>query len=238
MAQAQFGRPGMGGPPPGPGLSGTTAKLFGDNTSFSATLEMQTSGGGDSGPMAMPGKIYFDQGKSRFEMEMSQLRGGKMSPQAAAQMKSIGMDQMIMISRPDKKVGYQVYPGMQGYVENALPEGEKAGSASDYKIELTEQGKETVDGHSCVKNKAVVTDKQGQTHESLIWNATDLKNFPIRIEHNEDGTKVTMLFRDVQLSKPAADLFEPPTGMTKYSSMQAMMQQVMMRRFGAGRPGQ
>jgi hypothetical protein len=63
-----------------------------------------------------------------------------------------------------------------------------------------------------------------------------LKKFPIKIEHVEDKTKVTMLFREVSLSKPAADLFEPPSGSTKYDSMQSIIQQVMMKRFGGGKP--
>jgi len=239
--QAQPGRPGgmgMGGPPPGPGLSGSTAKLFGDNTSFSANLELQSAGGQSSETMTMPGKICFDQGKSRFEMDMSQIKGGMMSPQAAMQMKGIGMDKTIVISRPDKKVAYQIYPGMQAYLETQLPEQEAAAPSSDFKVEVTELGKETVDGHECVKNKTVVTDKEGNKHESFVWNATDLKKFPVRIEQSEGGHKTTMLFRDVSFSKPAADLFEPPSDATKYDSMQSMMQQSMMKRFGSGRPPQ
>jgi hypothetical protein len=231
---AQVGRPGMGSPPPGPGLSGSTAKLFGDNSAFSANLEMQTTSGAES--MRMPGKMFFDQGKSRFEMDLTQLKGSKMSPETAAQIKGIGMDKTIMISRPDKKMGYQVYPGMQAYIESPLPVQETAaGQASDFKLELTELGKETVDGHPCIKNKAIVTDKDGNKQESLVWNATDLKNFPVKIEHNEDSTKVTMLFHDVNLSKPAADAFDPPADATKYDSMQAMMQQLLMKRLGGGR---
>jgi hypothetical protein len=196
---------------------------------------MQTSGGGAEA-MTMPGKIFFDQGKSRFEMDLSQLKGAKMPPEAAAQIKSMGLDKTIMISRPDKKVGYQIYPGMQAYVESPLPEQEGASPSSDFKVEVTEIGKESVDGHPCIKNKTVVTDKEGVKHESMVWNATDLKKFPIKIEHTEDNTQVTMLFRDVNLSKPAADLFDPPADATKYDNMQAMMQQVMMKRFG-GAPG-
>jgi hypothetical protein len=89
-----------------------------------------------------------------------------------------------------------------------------------------------------VKNKAIVTDKDGTKHESFVWNAVDLRKFPIRIEQTQDDHKTTMLFREVSLSKPTAGLFEAPAGATKYDSMQAMMQQVMMKRFGggAGRP--
>jgi hypothetical protein len=232
---AQFGRPGA--PPPGPGLSASTAKLFGDNSTFSASLEVQTGGAGDTEPMTLPGKIFFDQGKSRFEMDLSQSKGGKMSPEAAAQLKSIGMDKMIVISSPEKKVGYQIYPGMQAYVESPLPESESAAATSDFKLEVTELGKETVDGHPCIRNKTVVTDKEGKKYESLVWNATDLKQFPIKIERTEDNTKITMLFHDVSLSKPGADLFEPPAGVTKYDSMQSMMQQIMLKRFSGGAGG-
>jgi hypothetical protein len=226
----------MGGGSPGPGLSGSTAKLFGDNTTFSANLEMRT--GGESDGMTMPGKLYFDQGSSRFEMDMAEMKGTKLPAGAAEQMKSMGMDHIIVISRPDKKVGYQVYPGMQAYLESQLPHNETPGQSSEFKLELTELSKETVEGHSCVKNKAVVTDKEGNKHESLVWNATDLKNFPIKIEHTEQGTKVTMIFREINFSKPQADLFEPPRGATKYDSMQSMMQQIMMKQLGGAHPPQ
>ena len=229
-AHAQFGPRGGGmGGPGGSGLGGSTAQLFGQNTSFSATMEMQIGG---EQPTSMPGKLSFDQGKSRFEMDMTQIKSDKMPPGAAAQMKTMGMDKIVNISRPDKKVAYIVYPGMQAYVENPLPDTSAGAPASDFKVDLTELGRETVDGHECVKNKAVVTDKDGTKHESTVWNATDLKKFPVKIEQTQQGTAVTMLFKDVKLDKPDAGLFDPPSGFTKYDSMQSMMQQQMMKRLG------
>jgi hypothetical protein len=73
---------------------------------------------------------------------------------------------------------------MQSYVERNWSEAESkyATKSNDDKMEITELGKETVYGHSCVKNKAIVMDKQGDKHEFIVWNATDLKNFPIKIE--------------------------------------------------------
>ena len=68
--QAQVGRPGgLGAPAPGPGLSGSTVKLFGDNSSFSANLEMQTAPDAGAEAMTFPGKLSFDQGKSRFDSQ-------------------------------------------------------------------------------------------------------------------------------------------------------------------------
>ncbi|MGA2853290.1 MAG: DUF4412 domain-containing protein [Verrucomicrobiota bacterium] len=227
---AAFAQP---GPPRGPQFTGAMDKLFGENQSFSATLEMQTADT-SGGTMTMPGKIMFDSGKSRFEMDMTQAKGGQMPPDAAAQMKAMGMDRTVMIGRPDKKVAYMIFPGMKSYVENALSDSETTTATSDFKVETTELGKDTVDGHPCVKNKVIVTGKDGTPHESTVWNATDLKNFPVKIQTTEQGHKMTMLYKDITLSKPDASVFEPPSDYTKYDSIQGMMQAFMMKQMGGG----
>ena len=87
---------------------------------------------------------------------------------------------------------------------------------------------------SCVKNKAVVSDHEGNKHESIIWNATDLKGFPIKILTEEHSQSMTMLFKDVKFSKPDASLFETPAGLKRYDSPMALMQGEMMKRMGGG----
>jgi hypothetical protein len=229
-AYAQMGgHPGgMGGPPHGPNFSGSMAKLFGNNSTFSARLEIQNE------DITMPGKMAFDNGKARFEMDMMEMKGGHIPPEASAQMKAMGMDKMLTLSLPDRKATYIIYPGLQAYAEMPFKNPEDAKTASDFKIETTELGKETVDGHPCVKNKAVVTDDQGKKHESIVWNATDLKGFPVQIESTEQGRKTTMVFKDVKLSKPDASQFELPSDYKKYDTMAAMMQAEMMKRMGGG----
>jgi hypothetical protein len=226
----------MGGPPPGPRFSGGMAKLFGDHKAFSANIELQSSFGASEEKVTMPGKVAFDDGKSRFDLDMSKVQGGGMSPEIASQMKTMGMDVMISITRPDKKLNYLVYPGLNAYAEVALQDPDAGKPDSDFKVEITELGKETVDGKACVKNKVVVTDKEGTARESTVWNATELKKFPIKIETTERGSPLTMLFKDVKLAKPEASSFEPPTGATKYENVMTMMQQEMMKRMGGGVP--
>jgi hypothetical protein len=227
-ACAQFGPPGGG-----PQFGGAMGKLFGENQSYTALLEFQTTdNSGDN--MVMPGKISFDTGKLRFEMDMTQMKNSRTRPETAARMKQMGMDKMVTISRPDKKITYLIYPGMQSYVENPMTDSQAAPDSSDYKVETTELGKDTVDGHPCVKNKVVVTDKDGNKHESTVWNATDLKNFPVKIENSKEGRNVTMLFKNVSLDKPDAALFEAPPDFTKFDDMQSMMQQMMIKRMGGG----
>lgn len=228
-AFAQVGTRGAG--PQGPNFGGVLDKLFGDHQAFSAAMEFQTTGrSGDN--VTMPGKLSFDNGKSRFEMNMSEMQGSKMTPDTAAHMKAMGMDTMISISRPDKKLAYLVYPGLNCYVEMAQTDASASADAADYKVETTELGKETVDGHDCAKNKVIVTDKAGAKHESTVWNASDLKDFPVKIVTGEQGQNTTMLFKNISFDKPAAGVFEAPPTFTKYDNLQTMMQTEMMKKMG------
>jgi hypothetical protein len=241
-AHAQYGpRGGMGAPSSLHRLRGDIAKLFGDNSAFSATLETHTTGGADGGEMTVPGRIAFLEGKFRIEMDMTKVQSSKVTPKVVAQMKQLGMDKEIMVGRTDKSVSYRIFPGLQSYIEDTVQDPDVAKPASDFKVEFTELSKESVEGHDCVKNKAVVTDNGGKSHEFTVWNASDLRKFPVKIVRGERGKLVTMLFKDVQLASPDASQFDPPADYNKYDSMRSMMQQETTKRAGAGRgfpPGQ
>ena len=223
--QAQMGRM------PGPSYDAAMAKLFGDNPAFSADVEIQTDASAHEA-MTIPGKMIADSGKSRFEMNLADAKGGQMSPATVDQMKSMGMDKMITISRPDTKLVYIIYPGLSSYVSNPSQDSNASKPDSAFKVESTELGKETIDGHPCIKNKVVVTDDQGKSHESTVWNATDLKKFPVKIVTTERGNTATMLFKNVNTAKPDAALFDPPSDFKKYDSMQTMMMEQMKKRMG------
>ena len=226
-----FAQPGARGGGPSPNFGGAMSKLFGANQTFSTTMEFQMPGP-DGDTVTMSGQMNFDTGKSRFEMNMSEMRGSKMPPSALTQMKAMGMDTVISISRPDLNLVYVVYPGLNSYLQRPQPASSDSVNPDDYKAEFTELGKETVDGHDCVKNKVIVTDKAGTKHESTVWNATDLKNFPVKIETTEQGKSATMLFKSVSFNKPASSLFEAPAGLTKFDNMQALQSEVMKKMTG------
>jgi hypothetical protein len=234
-AHAQFG--GQAGGSQGMRFNGAMAKLFGDNANFSADVSMEMKGGSLTDAVTMPGKLAVGDDKSRFEMDATQIKSARMSESALAQMKAMGMDKMVMISRPDTKTSYLIYPTLKAYTATPMPEKEAKEKEADFKIETTELGKEAVNGHPCVKVKAVVTDDKGVKTEATLWKASDLKQFPVKLERTENGSLVTMNFKDVKLAKPDAKVFDPPADATKYDSMQAMMQEVMAKRFGQGTPG-
>lgn len=222
---------GAGGPPQ---FSGAMTKLFGENKAFTANAEMEMKT--PNGAMTMPGKLAFLDGKSRFEMDTTKIKGAQIPPQAAEQMKQMGMAEIISISRPDKKETYIVYPGLKSYA--AVPaDGENGGkadaTATKDDLKKTELGKETIDGHPTTKYKVVMKDDQGKEHESTIWTASDLKDFPIKIETINEGMPSTITFKDVKFDKPEESLFNPPAEFQRYTDMNTMMQEQMMKRFAA-----
>jgi hypothetical protein len=227
---AQLGTSGGG---LGPHLGGALSKLFEANPTFTGTMEIETAVPSNT-DIVMSGKFNFDHGKSRFEINMSQVRGGGMPTNLLDQLKSMGMDVVVNIARPDLKVAYIVYPGLNSYASMPPVDASASTNLDDYQIAAAKLGQETVDGHDCVKSKVTVTDKDGGKHESTVWNATDLKSFPMQIVTTEDGQSATLRFRDLAFDKPAANSFEPPAGLTKYDSLQTMMQTEMMKKMGGG----
>jgi hypothetical protein len=223
--QAQMGRM------PGPNYNSTMAKLFGNNPTFSADVEVQ-SGDSAQSSTTIPGKMIVDGGKSRFEMNLADAKGGHITPDTAQRMKAMGMDKTVSISRPDLKLAYIIYPGLSAYVTTPSQDTDASKPDSSFKVETTELGKETVDGHPCIKNKKVVTDDQGKSHEATVWNATDLKDFPIKIVTSENGHDAIMLFKNVKTAKPDAALFDPPSDYKKYDSQQTLMMEEMKKRMG------
>ena len=207
-------------PPTGPNIDGAMEKLFGENGNFSATTEIQTANP-RGGQMDMTTKMAHTAGKTRIEMDLAAIQGANIPPQAMAQMQKMGMGHMVVLNNTSG-MSYMVYPDMQAYVP--LPNASKSGPASDYKVDVTKLGDETIDGHSCVKNKCVVTGPSGPARESTVWNATDLKNFPVKIETKSgEGPSFVLLFKDVKLDKPDDSQFDLPSNFQKYDDMMSLM---------------
>jgi len=211
------------------------AKIFGKNTAFSATAHTTIKTAQGKEAQTMEYSYAMLDGKVRTEMDLMKMHGANMGPDAMAQMKQMGMDRTVHIFVPDKKLAYMIYPSLNAYCEmnTAQMTGQKEGK--EPKIEETELGKDTVDGHPCVKSKIVVTDDSGRKSESLVWKATDLQGFPLQTQATtEDGSVMTTTFKDINQTKPAASLFEPPADFKRYANMQEMMMANMQRMMPPG----
>ena len=230
VAPTVFAQRAFGGGPRDFGAS-DMAKIFGKNQAFTATAEMSVADSSRPEPIQMESAYAFLKGNLRSEMDMASMKGTAMSPQIMEQMKQMGMDRTVSIYRGDKKMLYLMYPGLKSYCE-ITPRQAKPSDKPDQKepkVGSSPVGKETVDGHACVKNKITITSDDGSQHEMFAWNASDLNDFPIKTEMQSGGATVTTHFRDIKLSAPDASLFELPADYKQYGSMQELMMSNMQR---------
>ena len=216
--------------------SGDMARIFGNNQAFTATADISVVDAQHGSPIEMEAAYAFLKGNLRTDIDMTNMKGAQMPPQAMAQMKQMGMDRAVNIYRTDKKVMYLMYPGMKSYAEITPPQASPTNKAEpkEAKIDVTPLGKDTVDGHPCVKCKLTFVADDGSTHEVLAWQATDLNNFPIKTEMQAAGSTITTHFTNIKLSAPDALLFDPPSTYTKYGSIQEMMMGSMQRMMAPG----
>jgi hypothetical protein len=149
-------------------------------------------------------------------------------------MQSLGMDKIVMITPADKKTVFMIYPKIRSYAGMKMPS--QDASSKDFHIQITKVGTETVDGHPCVKNQVVVTNAT-QSQEFTVWNATDLNNFPIQIQQNQQGISATIDFQNIKLGGLSESLFVPPADYTRYDTMQSLMESVVMKNAPGGGAG-
>ncbi|HUK83552.1 MAG TPA: DUF4412 domain-containing protein [Verrucomicrobiae bacterium] len=207
------------------------AKIFGKNDAFSAVADMTVVENQGKQTIQMEMNYAFLKGDLRTESDMASMKGVAIPPEAAAHIKQMGMDRTVSIFLTDKHLTYLVYPGLKAFCEISRDQSSPTGTNEDKqaKIEVTELGKETVDGHPCVKKKMTITDDDGTQRVVIAWRATDLKDFPIKAEIENANSTITIHFRDVKLSPPPASDFTPPSDYTRYTSVQEMMMGNMQR---------
>jgi hypothetical protein len=212
--------------PGAPGASGTSAamiKLFGTNTGFSSRSEFIVLDKAKKETTTVLMNYALLDGKTRTEIDLNQLKSVDMPPALVPTMKQLGMDLTVVISRPDKKVVLSIFPRAKSYIEVAMSKDEAMAADKTYAINKVPLGKETIDGHPCEKDKVTLTAGKGDKLEPIVWYATDMNNFPIRIEMPwENGTVVIVIFKDVKLTRPEAKQFEAPAGLTRYTSGEAL----------------
>ena len=207
----------------------TLSKLFGEHTAFTAKSDVRVYDKSQKETTSVAMNFACLDKKCRVEIDISQMKSKDLPAGAVAAIKQMGMDRLITIVRPEKKARYLVFPGLQSYVNTPLTTEETNAFAKNPKIGKTAVGKETLDGHACVKNKVTVTADQGAKTEFTVWNATDLKDFPVQILTKEKDDTVIIRYKDIQLTKPDAKEFDVPADFKEYHDYLALTQAATMK---------
>jgi hypothetical protein len=84
---------------------------------------------------------------------------------------------------------------------------------NNYKVERSPgEEKETIDGHACKIEHATFTSKEERpiVVKMKLWEAEDLKSFPIKIEITSSTRTIMVTYKDVNLDPPDPSLFKLP----------------------------
>lgn len=215
-ASAQFDGPGS------TGVSASLIRLFGTNNVFTAQAEVQVLGKDNKEMIGTPMTFTLFGSKIRVEVDMGRMRN-RLQPDALAQMKPLGLDQVVSIIQPEQRTTLVVFPKLRAFVKLDMPPNESEAFLKRAKIGRTTVGKEKMEGHPCVKQRVVITDDAGKKSEATVWAATDLRNFPVCVTTRENEGTVVIRFRQIQFTRAEAGKFEPPTGYTECADMQVLM---------------
>jgi hypothetical protein len=88
---------------------------------------------------------------------------------------------------------------------------------------------ENLAGHPCRAQQAIVSTIKGATSSFQVWRATDLQDFPVRINTDTNLSPLTLKLSAIDLRPPPAELFQLPAGFTRYASVEAMMTELTLR---------
>lgn len=134
---------------------------------------------------------------------------------------SEGGQQMIAITRHDKKVVWNLMPEDKMYIEMSMGQSaakkEEKTDLSTYKIEQTPMGQETLNGIVMNKGKMIMTGKDGSKMGGFMWTTKEgiiAKMDALSVEKGKkDRFKLEM--SNLKIGKQPADLFEIPKGYEK-----------------------
>jgi hypothetical protein len=143
--------------------------------------------------------------KFRMEMDYAQMAGAESMPDA--------IRNMVMIHRGDEKKTYSIYPNKKKFMISK--ETDEGYYDEKPNVKKTFVGKEVIDGHPTEKYAITVSYKDEGLQEGFIWNATDLEGMTIKSEIENPSLKSTSLLTNIDLSTPAAALFEIPADFTE-----------------------
>jgi hypothetical protein len=166
----------------------------------------------------------FSKGNTRAESDLAKTKGRDPSPEEKAEWTRIGMDASILISRADRMSTCFIFPKLKAYCEmpsEALPI-QPQKTEPGHKRYL---GEEAIDGYPCKKYELAVTNLSGKRTTATVWEATALRNFPIKAQIQ----RATFTFSRVDLVEPAPTSFSPPSEYRRFKDCDELLDSATQR---------
>jgi hypothetical protein len=136
-------------------------------------------------------------------------------------------NRMVMIIRHDKKVTWMLMPDNKMYIEMKMTEerNERKGDLSNYKIEQTTVGPETVNGVKTTKSKIIMTGPKGEKLGGFWWASKEgivVKIDAIAVD-KKSKERIKTELKNLKVGKQNPAVFEIPAGYSKMDMGGMMM---------------
>jgi len=120
-----------------------------------------------------------------------------------------------MIMRKDKKVVWMLMPEQNSYLEMPMDRKMVPGDTSGYKMKVTKEGKESINGIDATKYKVVATDPDGTKFEGYMWESAEgiIVKTDLRTKEGS-GSDSIMELSNLKVAPQNASLFEIPKDYT------------------------
>lgn len=206
---------------------GLLLKAFGANSNFTAEAELRSLDKDQKEKLSTSLNFAVLDGRVRLEIDTTKLKHASIPAMASEALKEFGLDRVVTLVRPDRKATYIIFSGFKAYINSPMATADLATFNSKTAAKRTALGKETLDGHACTKSKLVVGDDPAKEQEATVWDAADLRGFPIQIQMKDKEESVVLRFSKVQFVRSDAKQFDLPADYTEHKDEKSLMQDVM-----------
>jgi hypothetical protein len=118
--------------------------------------------------------------------------------------------------------GYALSEALQGYAPISSNV-----RVTNLIISISHAAPQKLAGHSCEEALALIKKEDGGSASFTLLRATDLNGFPLKISSVTNS--LVLSFSKIRLESPGRDIFKPPDGFTKYTSPEAMADELAAR---------
>jgi len=195
-----------------PRLSMVLTGLYPPNSNFSADAEMQIKATG--GPSVLiPMRFVVSGWHMRNELDMT--RSSVIPPEAGNAMRSLKVDQIVFLTRIDRKKVSALFPRIQAFFDQPILDStiEEIRVKSEKTVfTKTELGEEKIGGQLCAKTKIVPSGVPDEA--ATVWFAQDIQ-FPVKIEVAARNETTTVLFKNIKLGAAKDADFEVPSNFAR-----------------------
>jgi len=95
--------------------------------------------------------------------------------------------------------------------------------------------RQKINDYVCEWKDKVVQMNDGSATLFRVWQAADLKNVPVQVSTTTNPAPSMVILSKIRLESLSPELFTAPEGFTKYSSAEAMMDELAVRQGGLKR---